>query len=141
MAGIFDGGVEGLGKADGGEQREVGVLGLFLLAAEGMTIDGENAVGVLGDHLAPLIEAEHPGGIAILFGAVEDFGLVDLLGEVLPDHRGQLDPHTDVHLVVAQGNAVFLAPAEKKLEPARPTAKMMRSAVNWCSPSASQAVI
>ena len=63
--------VERLGEADGGEQREVGVLGLFRLSsAVGVAIDGENAVGVLGDHLAPLVEAEHPGGVAVLFGAV-----------------------------------------------------------------------
>ena len=111
MARVVDGLLERLGEADGGEQRKVGVFGLAALVAVGVAVDGQHAVGVLGDHAAALVKAEHPGLVAVLLGAVPDLRLIDALGKVLPDDGGQLDANADVHLVIFQRDAVAAAPA------------------------------
>ncbi len=82
-----------------------------------VAVDGKDAVGIFGDHVPPLVEAEGPGGVPVSLGAVDDFGLVDFPGKVLPDNGGQLHPHADVHLVVLQLHPVFGAPGGKELAP------------------------
>ena len=93
----------------GDQEGEVGVarvLGRILVA---VAVDGDDAVGVLVDHHAMGIHAEGAHQILELLCAVDDLGLVQLVGEVGEDLGGQLHADTDVHAVGLSGDGQITA--------------------------------
>ena len=63
--------LEGLGEVLGDEQGEVGVLGLLGRVLIAVAVDGDDAVGVLGDDRALRVHAEGADEILIFFGLVD----------------------------------------------------------------------
>ena len=87
-----------------------------------MAVDGDDAVGVLGDDRALRVHAEGADEILIFFGLVDDLALVQLVGQVLENFGGQLDAHADVDTVGLGLDGEV--PADAHLLPLRPTEMM-----------------
>ena len=95
----------------GHQQGEVGVVGVHLGIFVAVTVDGDDAVGVLIDHCALGIHAEGAHLILILAGLIHDLALVQLVGNGSKDLGGQLHADTDVHAVGAGGDVEIAAHA------------------------------
>ena len=91
--------LEGLGEVLGHQQGEVGILGVHGRVLIAVAVDGDDAVGILGDDGALRVHAEGADEILIFFGLVDDLALVQLVGQVLENFGGQLDAHADVDAV------------------------------------------
>ena len=100
-----------LGEVLGHQQREVGVLGLPGRVLIAVAVDGDDAVGVLVDDRAPGVHAEGAHQVTVLFRAVDDLALVELVRQMGEDLRGQLHAHADVHAVGLGGNVQLPAHA------------------------------
>ena len=109
MLAVAVGLVEGLGKAVGHQQGEIGVLALQGGVGIGVAVHRVDALHVLGHHVAIRVHAEGAHLVAVLLGPVDQLGLVHHVSDVLKDPGGQLHPYADVHLVVDEGDAQVLA--------------------------------
>ena len=90
---------EGSGEAVGHQQSEVGVLRVQGRVGVGVTVHGDDAVGVLGHHLPVGVHAEGAHQVVVLVGLVDDLAFVDLIRDVLEHLHRQLHPDADIHPV------------------------------------------
>ena len=99
------------------QQREIRVFRLPLLILEAVAVDGNDPVGVLVDHDAVGVHAEGADIVLEFFRAVYDLALIQLVGDMGEDHRGQLHADAKIHAVGAGRD--FQVPADR-LHPLAP---------------------
>ena len=83
----------------GNEEREVCVAGLSAFILEAVPVYGDDPVGVLIDNDAPRVHAEGAHMILIFLCAVYDFALVQFVGNMGENFRGQFNPYPQIHAV------------------------------------------
>ncbi len=101
--------LEGLGEVLGDEEGEVGVVRVLLRVLVAVAVDRHDAIGVFIDHHSVGVHAEGAHEILVVLGAVDDLGLVELVGQVGEHLGGKLDPHADVHAVGEGGDGQVAA--------------------------------
>ena len=68
-----------------------------------------NTVGVFGNNIAVGVHAEGAHQIVVTLRAVNKFGLVHFIGNVLKHLRRHFHAHADIHLVINKAQAQILA--------------------------------
>ena len=88
----------------GHQQGKVGILRLLVRSVEAVAVHRHDSVGIFVHHKTLWIHAERPHVILELLGAVHDFALVQLIRQILKNHRRQFHPNAQVHAVGAGWN-------------------------------------
>ena len=91
--------LERLRKMLADQQRKVGILRLFGRILKAVAVDGDDTVGVLIDDDAVGVHAEGADVVLEFLGAVHDLALVQFIGQMGEDDRGQLHAHADIDAV------------------------------------------
>jgi hypothetical protein len=112
---VFERLLERFSEAGGDEQREIGVRRLVVGVGIAMAIHGHGISPALGADHSMRVHAEGPDLVLKMLRRVEQFRLIQLVGDRIGDHCCHLDAHADVdgiaHKPDAQAPSLFGKPS------------------------------
>ena len=101
--------MEGLGELAADQKCKIRIFAVQLGVAIAMTVDSDDAIGIFGNHIAIGIHTEGAHHIIIGLGAIQNFGLINLISDMLEHICRHLHPHADIHLIIDEGKAQLAA--------------------------------